>query len=666
MSNFNDPSRIDALKQIRGEITRIDEQILNLLSERRRLSHAVAATKDVNTAIIRDPSREEDLLVSLVQNGRQKGLDSHFVTRVFHEIIDDSVRIQQEYFQRTINQGDSPTLRVAIQGIEGSYSSIVTKKYLSRRNEGHILVECQRHSEVIEAVEQGRADLGVLPIENTNTGAYGEVYDLLLQTSLHIVGEEKIEIRYCLLSPQVQPISSIRKIYCHAQAAAQCSQFLSKLPDVTIEYYPDSAVSVRKLKEEGISEYAAIASEEAANLYGLKILSTQIANTSRIYTRYVVVSRKAMEVDQRIPCKTSIVMATHHKAGALLESLQVFRDYEINLAKLESRPIEGNPWEELFYVDFDGNLADPSIREAMNRLATVTRFLKVLGCYPAGELSRTQPPRKRIRAKESTTESVILPNLAPTAKMSFQVHGHIVGGDQPIFIAGPDTFGSMSQFSRLARVARDSGVDLLRIGCTGAMGDLALQSTVEEADLLMARETADGYNMGLVTEVSSSNEIELVGRYADMIQVGAWNMRNTPLLRELGRQTKPVLLYRNIASGIEEFVEAANWILQGGNRQIVLCDAGIKRFDGSARTIIDPASICELSEITGLPIIIDLRHAARDKTQQITLAKSMRTLPVSGLVFTTDWHHSTDEASLLGLSSELNETILALEGPIQS
>ena len=663
MSNFNDPSHIDALKQIRGEITRIDEQILNLLSERRRLSHAVAATKDINTAIIRDPSREEDLLVSLVQNGRQKGLDAHFVTRVFHEIIDDSVRIQQEYFQRAINQGDTPAMRVAIQGIEGSYSSNVTNKYLSRRNEGHILVECQRHSEVIEAVEQGRADLGVLPIENTNTGAYGEVYDLLLQTNLHIVGEEKIEIRYCLLSPHVQPIANIRKIYCHAQAAAQCSLFLSKLPDVTIEYYPDSAVSVRKLKEEGISEYAAIASEEAANLYGLKILSTQIANTSRIYTRYVVVAKKPLEVDQRIPCKTSIVMATHHQAGALLESLQVFRDFEINLAKLESRPIEGNPWEELFYVDFDGNLADPSIREAMNKLATVTRFLKVLGCYPAGELSRTQPPKKRIRVQESNSETVPQPKITASTKMSFQVHGHIVGGDQPIFIAGPDTFGSMSQFSRLARVARDSGVDLLRIGCTGAMGDLALQTSLEEADLHMARETADGYNMGLVAEVSSSNEIELVGKYADMIQVGAWNMRNTPLLKELGRQTKPVLLYRNIASGIDEFVEAANWIVQGGNRQVVLCDAGIKRFDGSGRTIIDPASVCELSEITGLPIVIDLRNAAKDKAQQIILAKSMRSLPVAGLVFATDWHHSTDEASLQGLSTELNETILALEGP---
>lgn len=665
MSNFNDPSHIDALRQIRGEITRIDEQILNLLAERRRLSHAVAATKDVNTAVIRDPSREEDLLVNLVQTGRQKGLDAHFVTRVFHEVIDDSVRIQQEYFQRALNQGEMPSLRVAIQGIEGSYSSIVTKKYLSRHNEGHILVECQRYKDVIDAVEQGRADLGVLPIENTNTGAYGEVYDLLLQTNLHMVGEEKIEIRYCLVSPQVQPIMNIRKIYCHAQAAAQCSQFLSKLPDVTIEYYPDSAESVKKLKNEGISEYAAIASEEAAQLYGLKILSTQIANTSRIYTRYVVVSRKSAEVDRRIPCKTSIVMATHHKAGALLESLQVFRDYDINLAKLESRPIEGNPWEELFYVDFDGNVSDPSIREAMNKLATVTRFLKVLGCYPAGELSRTQPPRKRILNAEAPKDKPPVASTLPTSKISFQVHGHTVGGDHPIFIAGPDTFGSMTQFSRLARVARDSGVDMLRIGCTGAMGDLTAHNSPDESDLVMARETADGYNMGLVVEVGSSNDIELVAKYADMIQVGAWNMRNTPLLRDLGRQTKPVLLYRNIASGIDEFVEASGWIVQGGNRQVVLCDAGIKRFDGSARTIIDPASLCEIHELTGLPLLVDLRHAAKDRGQRHSIAASLRSLPVAGLVIYADWHVSTDTETLQLFTDELNESIVALEGPNQ-
>lgn len=662
MSNFNDPSHIDALRQIRGEITRIDEQILVLLAERRRLSHAVAATKDVNTAVIRDPSREEDLLVNLVQAGRQKGLDAHFVTRVFHEVIDDSVRIQQEYFQRALNKGDTPSLRVAIQGIEGSYSSIVTKKYLSHHNEGHILVECQRYKDVIDAVEQGRAELGVLPIENTNTGAYGEVYDLLLQTNLHIVGEEKIEIRYCLVSPQVQPISNIRKIYCHAQAAAQCSQFLTKLPDVTIEYHADSAESVKKLKGEGISEYAAIASEEAAQLYGLKVLSTQIANTSRIYTRYVVVSRKLTEVDRRIPCKTSIVMATHHQAGALLESLQVFRDYGINLAKLESRPIEGNPWEELFYVDFDGNVSDPSIREAMNKLATVTRFLKVLGCYPTGELSRTQPPRKRMMATDQPKDKPTAPTSVPTAKIAFQVHGHTVGGGQPVFVAGPDTFGSMTQFSRLARVARDSGVDILRIGCTGAMGDLTAHSSVDESDLMMARETADGYNMGLIVEVGSSNDIELVSKYADMIQVGAWNMRNTPLLRELGRLTKPVLLYRNIASGIDEFIEASGWIVQGGNRQVVLCDAGIKRFDGSGRTIIDAASLCELHDTTGLPVMVDLRHAAKDLAQRHLIAASLRSLPVAGLVIFADWHFTTDTNTLSELSDELNDTILALEG----
>lgn len=666
MSNFNDPSRIDALRQIRGEITRIDEQILSLLAERRRLSHAVAATKDVNTAVIRDPSREEDLLVNLVQAGRQKGLDSHFVTRVFHEVIDDSVRIQQEYFQRALNQGETPSLRVAIQGIEGSYSSIVTKKYLSRHDEGHILVECQRYKDVIDAVEQGRADLGVLPIENTNTGAYGEVYDLLLQTNLHIVGEEKIEIRYCLVSPQVQPITSIRKIYCHAQAAAQCSQFLSKLPDVTIEYYPDSAESVKKLKLEGISEYAAIASEEAAQLYGLKVLSTQIANTSRIYTRYVVVSRKSSEVDRRIPCKTSIVMATHHQAGALLESLQVFRDHDINLAKLESRPIEGNPWEELFYVDFDGNVSDPSIREALNKLATVTRFLKVLGCYPAGELRRTQPPRKRMIATESPKERREVPKSTSAAKMSFQVHGHTIGGTQPVFIAGPDTFGSMTQFSRLARVARDSGVDLLRIGCTGAMGDLTAHSVADESDLMMARETADGYDMGLMVEVGSINDIDLVSKFADIIQVGAWNMRNTPLLRELGRQTKPVLLYRNIASGLDEFVEASGWIVQGGNRQVILCDAGIKRFDGSARTMIDLSSLCEVHEITGLPIMVDLRHAAKDQIQRSIIASSLSNLPIAGMVIYTDWKVSTDTGMLNALTNELNDYIVALEGPNHS
>lgn len=661
MPSFKNPSHIDALKQLRGEITRVDEQMLNLLAERRRLSHAVAATKDVNTAVIRDPSREEDLLVNLVQNGRTKGLDAHFVTRIFHEIIDDSVRIQQEYFQKALHQGEEPALRVAIQGIEGSYSALATQKYLSRKQEGFIFVECQRYTEVIEAVEQGRADLGILPLENTNTGGFGEVYDLLLQTNLHIVGEEKFEIRYCLLSPQVQPLQQIRKIYTHPQAAAQCSSFLSTLPNSTIEYHADSALSVRRLKEEGISEYAAIASEEAAKIYGLQVLSTQIANSSRIFTRYIAIARKPIEVDRRIPCKTSVVMATHHKAGALLESLQIFRDHNINLTKLESRPIEGNPWEELFYVDFDGNLVDTSIQEAMTKLASTTRFLKVLGCYPTGELSKTQPPRKRIRTKAANQ-----PEVLPTPrKHPLQVHGITIGSREPVFIAGPDTFGSMQQLSRIARVARESGADILRIGCSPAMGELNTRSRPEETDLLMARETADGCGMALLSEVQSIHEIELFSKYVDILQVGAWNMRNTPLLQELGKQTKPVLLYRNIASGIDEFLQAAEHIRREGNQQVILCDAGIKRFDGSSRTMIDPSSICEIAEQSPWPLLVDLRHASKDNHQAISLAKSLSTLPCDGLIIHIDYYHTSDEGHLPSLQSELNTLISAFEHSIE-
>lgn len=659
---FNDPSLVDTMLQLRGEITRIDEQVLNLLAERRRLSHAVAATKDVNTAVIRDPAREEDLLVNLVQTGRAKGLDAHFVTRVFHEIIDDSVRIQQEYFQRVLNRGEEPSLRVAIQGIDGSYSALAAKKYLSRKQDGFLFVECQRYLDVINAVEQNRADIGLLPIENTLTGGNGEVYDLLLQTNLHIVGEEKFEIRYCLLSPLVQPLTNLKKVYCHAQAAAQCSTFLSRLPQCTVEYYPDSAMSVRRLKEEGISEYAAIASEEAAHMYGLQVLSTQIANAPRSYTRYIVVSRKPMEVDMRIPCKTTIVMATHHRAGALLESLQIFRDFDINLTKLESRPIEGNPWEELFYVDFDGNLTDENIQEAMQKLASVTRFLKVLGCYPSGDLDKTLPPRKRIRSIELPSVKKETTSAESITKTVVNAHDIEIGGSEPVFIAGPDTFGSMSQLSRLARTARDCGVDMLRIGCTGALGDLSRESQPEAADLLMARETADGYGLGLLTEISSVHELDHTIKYADIIQVGAWNMRNTPLLRELGRQPKPVLLYRNISSGTDEFLEAAQWIRDGGNRQIILCDAGTKRFDGSGRTSIDPAAILELAEQSGLPILIDLQCACMNHRQRVQLASTLKTLPTSGLISHIDWMHTLDDVSIEALRTELNELITAAEG----
>ena len=318
------------------------------------------------------------------------GLDSHYVSKIFYDIIDDSVRLQQNHFRSSLFDNGTDVIRVAIQGIEGSYSSMAAHKFFAHFNKEIIFISKDLFEEVAQEVESGRADFAMLPIENTTSGGINEVYDLLLHTTLSIIGEEKFQVKHCLVGSENSTIGKLEVIFAHYQAAAQCNKFLSTLPDAKIQYFADTALSVKKIKEEGKAEYGAIASEEAAKLFNLKILQREIANQPENFTRFLVCSRKANEVDERIPTKTSLVMATAHTAGSLLKALKVFSKYEVNMEKLESRPIVGNPWEEMFYLDFEGNIKDENIQNLLDDLGLHTRFLKVLGCYPAKDIAKAK------------------------------------------------------------------------------------------------------------------------------------------------------------------------------------------------------------------------------------------------------------------------------------
>ncbi|MDD3559021.1 MAG: prephenate dehydratase [Melioribacteraceae bacterium] len=380
------------LLELRKRINDIDEKIVKLIAERRKISKEIVEAKEVTDKPIRDPKREEELLVRLIEIGKEHGISQQLVSKVFYEIIDDSIRLQHSYLQRLANQNEMHTkqLRVAIQGIEGSYSYLAAKKFFSSYNDDLILISGNRFDDVVNYTEKGEADYAILPIENTTSGGINEVYDLLLHTTLSIVGEERHEVNHCLVAKDEISTFEIKKIYAHYQAAAQCSRFLSSLPDCAIEYFADTAMSVKKIKEEKNKFVAAIASKEAANLFNVKILRENIANQSENFTRFIVCARKPVSVDSRIECKTSLVIATAQTAGSLVDALNVFRKYGLNLTKLESRPVMGNPWEEMFYLDFLGNIADEKVKKAVEELNKHTRFVKVLGSYPSQEITKTK------------------------------------------------------------------------------------------------------------------------------------------------------------------------------------------------------------------------------------------------------------------------------------
>ena len=260
---------MDDLKKLRQDINSIDEQILKALAARRDSANRVIQTKSEQQKPLRDAHREEELLSRLIQKGKEYGLDAHFVTRVFHEIIDDSVRSQQLFLIRSVNQEKEGVKRVGFQGIEGAYSHLAAQKFFSKSIDQVCFTGYPTFAEVVQAVEQEVEDYSFLPIENTTAGSINEVYDLLSHANLSIVGEEVFRVEHCLLAIEEAPISSIRRVLSHPQALAQCMRFLFSLKDCQREYFADTAMAVRKVKEDQDPTQAAIASEDAGKRYGL-------------------------------------------------------------------------------------------------------------------------------------------------------------------------------------------------------------------------------------------------------------------------------------------------------------------------------------------------------------------------------------------------------------
>lgn len=381
-----------SLDDIRLRLNELDDHLLALLSERRKLSIEVAKSKVETAKPVRDASREQQLLVKLINNGKDKyELDAQYITKLFHTIIEDSVLLQQAYLQNLANpHSRKPLARVAFLGSRGSYSHLASREYFSRKNTDLIELNCEQFNQVTTTVESGHADYGVLPIENTSSGSINEVYDLLQHTPLYIVGEISLPIEHCLVSTQEVRLEDIKTIYSHPQPHQQCSTFLNQLPGVSLQNCASTADAMKKVKDLNQPDVAAIGNASSGKLYGLQTIQGGIANQTENHTRFIVVARKPVDVSSQIPAKTTLIMSTSQHAGSLVETLLVLQKYGINMTKLESRPILGNPWEEMFYVDLQAHLKSEEMQLAIVELTKLTKLLKVLGCYPSENVAPTQ------------------------------------------------------------------------------------------------------------------------------------------------------------------------------------------------------------------------------------------------------------------------------------
>ncbi|WP_227731399.1 bifunctional chorismate mutase/prephenate dehydratase [Yersinia proxima] len=376
---------------LRERISALDLKLLALLAERRELAVDVAKTKQLHHRPIRDKERERDLLDALITAAKPYDLDGFYITRLFQLIIEDSVLTQQALLQHQLNQTAQHSARIAFLGPKGSYSHLAARQYAARHFEQLIECGCQKFQDIFTQVETGQADYAVLPIENTSSGSINDVYDLLQHTSLSIVGEITNPIDHCVLVAAETDLSKIKTVYSHPQPFQQCSQFINRFPHWKIEYCESSAAAMEKVAQLNSPEAAALGSEAGGALYNLQVLEHNLANQQQNITRFIVLARKAIDVSDQIPAKTTLIMATGQQSGALVEALLVLRDHGIIMTKLESRPINGNPWEEMFYIDVQANLRSESMQKALADLTPITRSLKVLGCYPSENVVPVNP-----------------------------------------------------------------------------------------------------------------------------------------------------------------------------------------------------------------------------------------------------------------------------------
>lgn len=655
-------SKTEELTPLRDELDGLDGELLQLLAKRRELSRKIVDAKVTEGIALRDRDREEDLLSTRVKSARNLGLDAHYVTKLFHSVIEDSLRIQSGYIQEQQNVvKQSATKRVACLGGDGSYSSLAARRHFSAAGEKLVLVGQSNFESVIRATENGEADYAILPIENTTSGSINEVYDLLLHTKLSIVAEERCVVDHCLCARSQVDLSKIKTIYSHPQPIMQCSKFLTSLSQCQIEYTESTAHALQRASQSNDESIAAILSEEVARENDLVILKREISNRKENFTRFIIASLRPVQVDSRIPCKTSLVLSTLQKPGALVEALLVFRNRGLNLTKLESRPMLENAWEEMFYLDFEGNIIEDKTKQALDELANVTRFLKVLGSYPAIDLPPTEIPVQVLTQSSDDKGSVVVSEV-PAEKKSkvkakgyklasrehksedtiIDVRGVKLGGPDFVVIAGPCSVESVEQIMSCAREAKENGAKILRGGCFKPRSSPYSFQGLGYEGLDMLADAGRWYGLPVITEVLAPEDVTEVARNSDILQVGARNMQNFSLLKAVGQVHRPVMLKRGLMSSLEELLQAAEYILAHGNQQVFLCERGIRTFETATRNTLDLSAVPVLKQLTHLPVFVDPSHAAGERDLVPPLAVAAKAVGAHGIM--VEFHPEPEKA----------------------
>lgn len=376
---------MERLLELRGKLDVIDEQIVDLYEKRMAICEEVGNIKIDAGRKIFDKQREKEKLAAVTANAKD---DFHKkgISELFEQLMSMSRKLQYQLLTKKGALGRLPFIgvdtldvdgaRIVFQGTEGAYSQAAMEKYFGNDiNSFHV----QTFRDAMEAIEEGSADFAVLPIENSSAGAVNEVYDLLMEFENYIVGEVFLPIDHTLAGLPGTKLSDIERVYSHPQALMQSAKFLDDHRDWQQISVANTAVAAKKVLEDNVPTKAAICSAYAAEFYGLEVLEEKINHNAKNATRFIVVTNQ--KIFLKDATKISICLEGAHESGSLYHLLSHFIYNDLNMIKIESRPIEGRNWEYCFFIDFEGNMADGAVKNAIRGLREEARNLKILGNY---------------------------------------------------------------------------------------------------------------------------------------------------------------------------------------------------------------------------------------------------------------------------------------------
>ena len=372
---------MDLLGDYRTEIDKIDKEMTKLLEKRINISKSSSKYKMEHDMQIFHPEREK-IVIEKNKGYLENKEYGDLVESYYDNLMYLSRLVQQKeiYSENNIYtkpyKNDRENLVVGYQGVPGSFGNEAMLKYFKNIKEAK---SYEKFEDVFKAVEDGEIEYGILPVENSSTGGIGTVEDLLKEYNLYIVGEECIRISQNLVGIKGATVDDIKEVYSHPQGFEQSTKFFDKHKDYNLIPYSNTAISAKLVSDLKDKSKAAIASERAAKLYDLKIIKKDVNDLKNNYTRFIVIGRD-LECDETCD-KVSILFSIEDTSGGLYTVIRDIKEFGLNMSKIESRPNRNNPWNYIFFVDFDGNLFDVNIKKAINTIARSSKYFKLLGCY---------------------------------------------------------------------------------------------------------------------------------------------------------------------------------------------------------------------------------------------------------------------------------------------